>query len=395
MTAKVWRGTSGLRRSLVSIDSLESWSDGKKRGSNPRRGDIKAVAESLEGNGQKKPVVVWGNVIVAGHHLVLAATELGWTHIAVLDGDFADEEEARRFLVADNRTSELGYTDDELLEAQLARLRDLRGTAYTPDDLSDLQQRLATLRAGERIADPDLVPPVPPAAISQRGEVYELGPHRLMCGDATDPTHVALLAQGVRFAAVVTDPPYGIDHEGIANDDPRGLRSLFDRTLAAAPLEDAVVVAFQSPRLVVEWLDAIRHAGHTFERMLWLHRQSAKTYPWHGWVMASDAIAVSSVGHPAWPEPPDYCHDTYVKTELDPTAVTGTHTTIKPSWVFRDLMSKIPGGPVYEPFAGSGTAIIAAEMLARPCYAMELDPVYCDVIRRRYAEYADRPDLAP
>lgn len=121
----------------------------------------------------------------------------------------------------------------------------------------------------------------------------------------------------------------------------------------------------------------------------------AKTYPWRGWVLASDAIAISSIGRPKWPKPSDFCHDTYVKTELEDASLTGTHTTIKPAWVVRDLMSKLPGGALYEPFAGSGTAIVAAEALGRPCFALEIDPTYCDVIRQRYANYTGEESYAP
>lgn len=136
----VWQGASYLRPLLVRIDSLEPWPD------NPRKGDVDSVRESLRVLGQRKPIVVQGTTIVAGHHLVRAAAELDWTHVAAGDGEFEDEEHARKFLIADNRTSELGRTDDRLLAAQLDALRSYEGVGYTDTDREELAERLASLR---------------------------------------------------------------------------------------------------------------------------------------------------------------------------------------------------------------------------------------------------------
>lgn len=329
--------------------------------------------------------------VVMGNQRLRAAQELGWKSIPCVTVEL-DAERARLWMLRDNQG--YGEWDEEPLAALLAELAeqgadlDLAGFAER-----ELVQFMASTRGG--LTDPDELPEPPKKPRSRRGEVYELGPHRLMCGDSTDAEAVEQLTGGASVSAAVTDPPYGINRDGVENDDPRRLRGLFDGMLATAPLTDAVVVAFQSPRLVTEWIDAVRAAGHRWERLLWLHRQAAKTYPWRGWVLASDAIAVSSVGSPAWPDPSDFCHDTYVKTELEDASLTGSHTTIKPSWVVADLLSKLPVGAVYEPFAGSGTTLIAAEQLGRQCFAVEIDPVYCDVIRKRYADYVGRADLAP
>lgn len=140
----VWKGPEILRPFLVPIDSLEPWPD------NPRRGDVVAVRRSLARFGQLKPIVVSGSRIVAGHHVVLAATELEWTHVAVAPNEFENEEEARAFLLADNRTSELGIVDEEALAEQLRTIRErstLDGTGYSEKDAEDLEARLASLRA--------------------------------------------------------------------------------------------------------------------------------------------------------------------------------------------------------------------------------------------------------
>lgn len=151
--AKTWRGAAVLKRHLVAIDDLEPFPG------NPRRGDVIAVRASLRRFGQTKPILVDAarpERIIAGHHVRLAAAEEGWTHVAVLAHEFKDEEEARAYLIADNRTHDLGTYSTEELVSQLRELAEgagLDGTGFTADDLDDL---LAQLR---RAADAPVVPP--------------------------------------------------------------------------------------------------------------------------------------------------------------------------------------------------------------------------------------------
>lgn len=162
-TAKVvWKGPKGLRRFLVPVDDLEPFPG------NPRRGDVQSIADSLNRFGQLKPILVAGGdvgKIVAGHHVRLGAIELGWSHVAVMEHEFADAQEARAFLIADNRISELGSTDDEQLATMLRDLRiadALEGTGYTVNDVNALDKGLARLAA--RIAEeaPGEFPPLHP-----------------------------------------------------------------------------------------------------------------------------------------------------------------------------------------------------------------------------------------
>lgn len=139
----VWDGDASLRASLVPVADLEPFPD------NYRVGDTRAIAASLRRFGQMKPIVIDGNRIVAGHHIVKAATEeLGWSHVAAVNHHFGSEDEQRAFLLADNRTSELGYHDDQLLAGHLKALAEidaLQGTGYTHDDLDNLLAGIAAL----------------------------------------------------------------------------------------------------------------------------------------------------------------------------------------------------------------------------------------------------------
>lgn len=346
-----------------------------------------ALKRSLEEYGAVEPAVVnQDGTIIGGHMRVQAAQALGWEEFPVVRVDL-DDEKAQLLNLALNRIH--GEWDEDKLAEMLWELNESDGDlALSGFDTSEVDKLLDSVGGPEReIPEPEEPPEDP---ITQPGELILLGEHRLLCGDATRREDLERLTEGRTFASCVTDPPYGIEQEGISNDDPVSAGGLYVAFLELAPLENAVIACFQSPRLVPTWLDAVREAGQRIERLLWLHRQAAKTYPWRGWILASDAIVLSSVGVPEWPEPIDHCHDTYVKTELEEAALTGTHTTIKPAWVCRDLIAKLPAGPILEPFAGSGTTLMAAEALGRECYALEIDPAYCDVIVKRWEQYTGK-----
>jgi len=119
-----------------------------------------------------------------------------------------------------------------------------------------------------------------------------------------------------KAGAVVTDSPYGINQAGIENDNPEGLRKLFDGCLSAMPIENAIIINFQSPRLFPVWLDALREAGQVFERMLWMYKPSDETFPWRGWLLTSEAILISSTGKGEWLRVDPFAHDCYSPTTI-------------------------------------------------------------------------------
>jgi len=227
----------------------------------------------------------------------------------------------------------------------------------------------------------------------ESGQLWKLGEHRLICGDCTDAEVVARVMDGEKAGAVVTDPPYGINREGIENDDPEGLRDLYDGCLAVMPIIDAVVIATLSPAMEWMWLDCIRGFNHNPKRLLWMHRKAGKTFPWRGWVLAGDAIRVSTIGQPSWGEPSEHNYDCYIRDELEPRELDGFHTTIKPLWIFEDLANHT-SGIIFDPFLGSGTTLIACERLNRKCRAVEISPAYCAVALQRWHDMTgEMPEL--
>lgn len=144
---KVWKGAAGLRKHLVDVATVEP------HPRNPRRGQTPEIARSLDRFGQVRPIITDGRYIVAGNHTYAAARSLGWTHIAAIPNEFKTPEEARDYLLADNRTSDLGdYARDELL-ALLSDLEETgawEGTGYMIDDLEDLRAMQDAVAETER-----------------------------------------------------------------------------------------------------------------------------------------------------------------------------------------------------------------------------------------------------
>jgi len=233
----------------------------------------------------------------------------------------------------------------------------------------------------------------------ESGQLWQLGEHRLICGDCTDKAVVERVMVGEKAQAVLTDPPYGINQKGVPGDEPENLHNLINDCIPLLPIENAVCVAFQSTRTFPTWLDAIRNNGHKFERILSLYKEAQCTFPWRGWILISESILVSSLGNPDWQDVHPYHHDAYSVPEVSheiPDEL-GWHGSIKPIEVVMDLLSRIAGESriVYDPFLGSGTTLIACENLGRKCRAIEISPAYVAVALQRWADLTGKTPEIP
>lgn len=403
MTARrVWEGADSLRRMLVALDTLEPWPG------NPRQGDVPELMESLRRFGQVRPILVrHDGRIVAGHHLVLAARELGWTHLAAIQHDFESEEEARAYLVADNRLPELGRIDDEALHVQLQALRTLEGTGYTERDRADLDRRLAKLRSAPERAEEE--PPAPrDEPKSKLGEIYELGPHRLMCGDATVAGDLSRLMGDERADVVWTDPPYAIygSASGLSASitDDKIVRPFFRDTLAAAeqwtPFFAPIFVCCDWRSWPSWWEVAKLTRVEPKNLIVWdkggagLGNNFANTYELVGYFLHLPDQKVMTAQRQSGIRP--ILKPNVIRANR-PTGAERQHNAAKPSDLITEILdvSSKPGALVLDLFAGSGTTMIAAERAGRRANLMEIDPAYCDVIRQRYANLVDDQSLAP
>ena len=377
-----------LRR--VPISEVVPWDK------NPRgilKKDFERLKRQIKRLGVYKPLVVCEDggkkgkrrlVVLGGNMRLLALRELGIKEVEVSVVKAPTDKERIEYSLSDNDRA--GYYEEErLAELIYPYLEEINLEDFKIDlgklvDLKDVVERF-----GPDIDDgADEVPDVDDTpAVTKLGDLFTLGRHRVMCGDSTKAEDVARLMRGENIDLVLTGPPYGIGVEyGVFNDSPENVRNLITRIM---PMLLKYPVVLLTPGITEMW---------SYPRPRWLL----------GWVhpagMGACAWGFTSI-HPILA----YGDDPYLKRGLGgrPTAIVlaagregqAGHPTPKPIAVWEWLMeraSPTKGESVYDPFLGSGTTLIAAEKLNRICYGMEIDPKYCDVIIKRYADYVGIPE---
>ena len=370
---------------------------------NPRRGDVAAIRESLEATGQYRALVVRSDTreVLAGNHTLAAMRELGYERALVHLVD-VDDEAARRIVLADNRTAELAGYDEAALAGLLAEMDDLVGTGWDQSAVDELLATLAPDRAGED-TEPIAAPADPRTA---RGDLWLLGEHRLLCGDATDSGDVAELMGGGVAEMMWTDPPYGVEYVGktkrgltIDGDTATGLRSLLDAAFAVATAALApgapVDVAHPPGARSLDFAQAFVGAGWRLHQgLVWVKNTIVlghSDYHYahepilHGYTPGPGRAGRGKHAGSRW-----YGDNSQSSVLVyDKPAASTEHPTGKPVGLVEQCVrnSTPPGAIVLDPFAGSGSTLIACENLGRRCYAMEIDPAYCDVIVDRWERH--------
>jgi DNA modification methylase len=405
---------------VVPVDEVRMHPD------NAKRGDVTAIAGPIGRNGFYGALVVQRSTgyILVGNHRWLAAREEGLDELPVIWVD-CDADEARRIMVADNRTSELGGFDEEALAALLRSFDgDLEGTGYTLDDLAALLNGDVG-PAGEQLTDVDDVPD-PPPPISVPGDIWLLGPHRVLCGSATVPTDYERLLDGDLADRVFTDPPYNVAYVGgtkdaltIENDsmpDAEFDGFLFDAFvgMASAMRAGAAIYVCHADGSGGAFRNAYTRSGLMLKQILiWVKDRfvlGRQDYNWqhepiiYGWKPGAGhawygGFATSTV----LDDEPDYAElskaqlveiieqarrvSTVVR-EARPSR-NPDHPTMKPVGLITRLVlnSTKPGDVVLDPFGGSGSTLIACHATSRVARLIELDPRYVDVICRRFQEH--------
>jgi site-specific DNA-methyltransferase (adenine-specific) len=367
---------------------------------NPRKGDVEAVKRSYERFGQRKPIVARPDgTVIAGNHQFLAAKALGWDEMAVVFVD-DDDQTAKAFALADNRTSDLGTYDSEALAELLADVAIdpelLMATGYTQADLDALLGEIEELPPV--VGDPDDVPESAPAK-TIKGDVWLLGPHRLMCGDSTVPTDVERLMNGEKADMVWTDPPYGMSYGGgrakevvvkahtmIANDDLEGdklvelIQQAMFLAVAHKKLNGAIYACF-TWRTYPQFEQALINSGIEIKSCIVWDKQSiglghSHYRPQHEFMFYSEGEwygdkSQSDVWQFSRGNTSGYVHPTQKPTQL----------------IVRCFEnSSLKNSLVLDPFGGSGSTLIAAQQVGRRANLMELDERYCDIICKRWEQ---------
>lgn len=346
---------------------------------------VQQVAASIQEFGFNQPIVVdKQGVIIVGHGRYEAAKLLGLTDVPVIEVDLT-EEQAKTYRLADNKLNESEW-DMKLAIEELKELSEEMQT-LTGFDLDLL------IEPDEK--DDEIPENVPPMA--QLGDLYQLGNHRVLCGDSTKIEDVERLMDGKKADMVFTDPPYGIAFEDtrgnvIKNDDLNDeklaeFNSLWQKSADVASKGDCFLLAWQSPRK----FHLLDYFGEwKFFRLITMYKSNRISFPHGAWINKTEPCCIFQKGEPRITKQ-EYMDDCFVYThdkESHEDSNVG-HPTPKP---VKMVMSNIKACAkkddlVLDLFLGSGSTMIAAEKTGRICYGMELDPRYVDVIVKRWEDY--------
>lgn len=333
--------------------------------------NIKAIEASLKRFGQQKPIVIDSNNIVrAGNGTLQAAINLGWEKIWVSKSKLSPSE-LTAYAIADNRTAELAEWDMEALEEQLLAIDDeLEKIAFDDFEFtfdSDVPSKGKT--------DDDAIPEVDenPYGV-QLGDIWQLGEHRLMCGDSTDKKQVLRLLSGVTPDIIYTDPPYGmnaVSKSGVLSKNYKRDIEGDDNTDAAKLSFKLIYSMFNKSKHV--WWGANYYSNVLPDSECWLvwnknNGESDQTDCELAWANFRSVVRMFTQAS----EKTNRVHPTQKPVSLI-------------EWVFRRF--KYSANTMFDPFLGSGSTLIACEKTNRKCYGMEIDPHYCSVILKRWEDY--------
>jgi DNA modification methylase len=417
-------------RSLASIHPYEN---------NPRQNDaaVEAVARSIQEFGFRQPIVVdEQGVIIVGHTRYKAAVLLGLTEVPVHVAVGLSPEQAKAYRLADNQTATLAQWDEDELIQELAQLKDLNFdltlTGFAVDDL----QRLLESATTTALTDPDALPEPPDQPITQFGDLWLLGKHRLLCGDSSQPEHVDRLLQGAAMHLVNTDPPYNVQLEPRSNNAIAAGMSSFPgpthhqaldparhpqkpqpttRKLRAKdrPLANDFVSDDEFERLLHAWFGnlarvllpgrsfyicggyanlgnyppALKKCGLYFSQGIVWDKE-------HPVLTRKDFMGCFELVFYGWREGaphqffgPNNAVDLWHIKKVNPQNM--IHLTEKPVELATRALaySSRPGENVLDLFGGSGSNLIAAEQTGRRAFVMELDAMYCDVMVKRWEQF--------
>lgn len=368
---------------------------------------VAQIAASIREWGWTNPVLCdEDGGIIAGHGRVMAARKLGIKDVPVMTATGWTDAQKRAYILADNQLALNAGWDTELLKVELG---ELGSEGFNLDLIGFGDDFLANLLNDptEGLTDPDEIPETPEDPVSVVGDTWILGNHRLRCGDSTNPTDVDAVLGSVRPHLMVTDPPYGVEYKAgwrneamPAKNDPKRWKDGAGRATGAVANDDRAdwseAYALFPGDVMYVW-----HAGNkshevaqsiikcSFDlraQIIWAKNQLVISrghyHPQHEpcWY----AVKSSKQGH--WSG--DRKQSTVWNIDKPRKSETG-HSTQKPVECMKRPIenNSSPGQAVYEPFSGSGTTIIAAEMTGRHCYAIELNPAYVDVAIKRWQDF--------
>lgn len=422
-----------LQIQYINIDELKGWEK------NPRINDDAAVklAKLITEHGFIDPIIATPDGIIrAGHTRAKAAKIKGMEKVPVIYVDFESEKHAEAFSLADNKAGEWAEWDFKKLVEILLDMDagdiDMEITGFNIDEIEDLVNEYGDEKVDEEenfdleeelsgITDP----------ISRTGDIWCLGDHRIICGDSTDPEIVKILMNGIDADMVFTDPPYNVDYESssgmkLENDNMEdapfkqflldSFTNMFDVTKMGGPIyichADSEGLNFRAAMEEAGWnqtqtliwvknaLVMGRQDYHWKHEPILYGWKPGAAHKWYGFrdktTVFDDDLDIESLKKSELKEILIEILNNLNTTILrqDKPRKNDLHPTMKPLPLVRNYIKNSSRRKeiVLDLFAGSGSSVIAAEQLERICYGGELDPIYTDVIVRRYINFKGSTD---
>lgn len=366
---------------------------------NPRKNKeaVKYVAESIKEFGFKQPIVIdKNNVIVCGHTRLLAAKQLGLKEVPCILADDLTEEQINAYRLVDNKTNEFAEWDNELLKVELFKLPSLNMKLFGFEE----EQKEEQIAEEDNYEEPEQL-----ESIVKKGQVWQLGNHRLMCGDSTDKEIVLKLMDGKKADLILSDPPYGMFLDTDFSSCLGSLGSLGRKSNTRGNKYDKVIGDNDDfkPELITTFFDNFNYCKEIF---LFGADYFAELLPnkndgsWLVWDKRkeSQADAIGSEFELIWSKTKHkrrmLRHDWFgfLSSQNAKDAQNRVHPTQKPVSLLVDIVEQWGKdcNNVVDLYGGSGSTLIACEQLNRKCYMMELDEHYCDVIINRWESFTGK-----
>lgn len=356
---------------------------------------VAQIAASIREFGFLSPILVAeDNTILAGHGRLAAALKLGLKKVPCVKENHLTETQKRAYIIADNKLSLNAGWDNELLAVELS---ELEGADFNLDLLGFDEAELSSIfDADKDVSDDDfdVEKELEEPCFSKTGDMWTLGRHRVICGDATKLETYKTLLENTKVNLVVTDPPYNVNYEGsagkIKNDnmeDDKFYQFLFNSfvNMEQAMADDASIYVFHADTEGLNFRKAFQDAGFYLSGCcIWKKPSLVLGRSPYQWQHEPCLYGWKKKGKHKW-----YAGRKETSVwEFEKSKKNADHPTMKPIALLAYPIknSSMTNSLVLDPFAGSGSTLIACEQTGRVCYAIELDEKYCDVIVKRYIE---------
>ena len=368
---------SQLKIEYLDISQLKPYENNAKVHTEEQ---IAQIMKSIEEFGMNDPIAVWqDNEIIEGHGRLMACQKLGIKEVPIIRLDILTDEQRRAYMNIHNQlTMNTGF-DIQLLEEELKSITNI--------DMSMFGFDIDFLKSSEEIVEDDYELDKEIEKRVKLGDIWQLGKHRLICGDATDIVVIEKLMNGVKASMVFTDPPYGIN---IVNDNGKvGAENLAkNRTYSKVIADDSTDTAEEAYHVLSTICDKM---------ILWGGNYFTKFLPFSdSWIiwdkridMKSNNFADGEMGWCSFHTPVRIYHQLWNGMIREGEHEDRVHPTQKPTKMLGEVLKDFSkeNDVIVDVFGGSGSTLIACEQLNRKCYMCELDEHYCDVIINRWETF--------